>query len=134
MIADKIAGPNFLDYNQVSPYHPPSLTYLLYPPTFKGFYINFLYLLHPQVVYCYQGHKLYLEQVRQEKVYPTKNMKMPWQKYRLLPQEFCQITNVRYLIGPPTLCQITLALLSHTQNSDSPSTSETKQRITFQIK
>lgn len=59
---------------------------------------------------------------------------MPWQRYKLLPQEFCQITNVRYLVGPPTLCQITLALLSHPHTPDEPSTSQPKQRITFQIK
>ena len=87
-----------------------------------------------QVVYCYQGHRLYINSVREERVYSTKNVKMPWQKYKLLPQEFCQITNVRYLVGPPTLCQITLALLSHTHTPDEPSTSQQNQRITFQIK
>ena len=91
-------------------------------------------LLPLQVVYCYQGHKLYIDSVREERVYSTKNIKMPWQRYKLLPQEFCQITNVRYLVGPPTLCQITLALLSHPHTSDEPSTSQPKQRITFQIK
>lgn len=92
------------------------------------------FVVFDQVVYCYQGHELYIKSVRQERVYSTKNMKMPWKKYNLLPQEFCQITNVRFLIGPPTLCQITLALLSHPQSSDDLSNSETKQRITFQIK
>ena len=98
--------------------------------------IVILTFLSPQVVYCYQGHRLYINSVREERVYSTKNVKMPWQKYKLLPQEFCQITNVRYLVGPPTLCQITLALLSHphTHTPDEPSTSQSNQRITFQIK
>ncbi len=60
------------------------------------------------MVYCRQGHELYMGAVRDERVYPCKSQRMPYQKYSLLPQEFCQVANVRFLVGPPTLCSITL--------------------------
>ena len=33
---------------------------------------------------------------------------MPWQRYVLLPQEYCQVKNVHFVVGPPTMCSITL--------------------------
>ena len=60
------------------------------------------------MVYFHQGHQLYIDAVKEEKPYPWKSQKMPWQRYHLLPQEFCQVTNVHYLVGPPTMCSITL--------------------------
>lgn len=62
-------------------------------------------------MYFHQGHKLYVDSVREERVYPIHKSTIPWLKYKLHPQEFCQVTNVRYTVGPPTLCSVTLALL-----------------------
>ena len=90
-----------------------------------------------QVVYCHQGHKLYVESVKREKLYPLHKTKMPWEKYKLLPQQFCQVTNVRYCVGPPTLCSITLALVSQDQAAPGPSSSSpspSSSRISFSFK
>jgi len=75
--------------------------------------------------------------VKEERIHVLKSQKMPWQKYNLLPQEFCQVKNVHYIAGPPTLCSITLALLSPSAttsvNSDKcPGTNQ--QQITFTLK
>lgn len=98
------------------------------------------YCVLPQVVYCHQGHRLYVEEVKKELLYPIYKAKMPWEKYTLQPQEFCQVTNVRYLVGPPTLCSITLALVSPLSQSEdggegtsSPKNGD-KERVTFSFK
>lgn len=54
---------------------------------------------------------MYVDSVREERVYPIHRSTIPWLKYKLHPQEFCQVTNVRYMVEPPTLCSVTLALL-----------------------
>ena len=64
---------------------------------------------------------------------------MPWDKHQLQPQEFCQVTNVRYVVGPPTLCSITLALVKSSQgeqeeDGEEAGTSSTKERVTFSFK
>ena len=64
-----------------------------------------------QVVYFHQGHRIYVESVQAKKLHPVHKSTIPWQKYVLMPQELCQVTNVRYSVGPPTLCCITLTLL-----------------------
>ena len=78
-----------------------------------------------------------MEAVKKEPLYP----KMPWEKYKLQPQEFCQVTDVQYLVGPPTLCSITLALVSPLPQSEaedeegaSSSRSRDKERVTFSFK
>jgi len=51
--------------------------------------------------------------VKEERLYRIHyNKKMPWEKYTLQPQELCQVTDVQYKVEPPTVCSITLALLS----------------------
>ena len=93
-----------------------------------------LFLL--QVVYCHQGHRLYLESVQEQQLYTIHTTKMPWDKHQLQPQEFCQVTNVRYLVGPPTLCSITLALVRSTQGQGEEQGVEgsSKERVTFSFK
>ncbi len=62
-------------------------------------------------------------------------MKAPWQKYSLLPQERCQVTNVRFVVGPPTLCSITLAPLSPTVVPVKGGTSSnTNNKVVFSFK
>ena len=97
-------------------------------------------------MYCHQGHRLYVESVRAHRLYSIhRAAKMPWDKHQLQPQEFCQVTNVRYLVGPPTLCSITLALVRSSpsqQDSEGESgedgqeagTSASKERVTFSFK
>ena len=36
-----------------------------------------------QVVYCRQGHELYRDAVRENKAYPWKHQRMPWEKFTL---------------------------------------------------
>lgn len=90
-------------------------------------------------MYCHQGHRLYVESVQEQNLYPINKAKMPWNKHQFQPQEFCQVTNVRYLVGPPTLCSITLALvrssLSQQEEGAGPSTSSvSKERVIFSFK
>lgn len=96
-----------------------------------------IYFVLPQVVYLHQGHRLYVEAVKKDELYPVHEAKMPWVKYTLQPQEFCQVTNVEYLVGPSTLCSITLALVSTLPaggGSISSSRIGNKERVTFSFK
>jgi len=77
-----------------------------------------------QVVYFQQGHQLYVESVKEERLYPIHRSTMPWHKFNLHPQEFCQVTNVRFIVGPPTLCSVTLALLHPLNQGIDPGGSE----------
>ena len=79
--------------------------------------------------------------MKKERLYSIHKAKMPWEKYNLQPQEFCQVTNVRYLVGPPTLCSITLALVSPLPQSEaedeegaSSSRNKDKERVVFSFK
>ena len=90
-----------------------------------------------QVIYCRQGHEIYMNTIREEKTYALKSQKMPWQKYNLLPQEFCQVKNVHYVVGPPTLCSITLTLLSPSATtcvSSGDGSGAEQRKITFTFK
>jgi hypothetical protein len=95
--------------------------------------------LLPQVVYCHQGHRLYVEAVRLHSIHKNE---MPWDRHTLQPQEFCQVTNVRYLVGAPTLCSITLALVAPLPQAKdegegegtSSSRNGDKERVTFSFK
>jgi bromodomain and WD repeat domain-containing protein 1/3 len=87
------------------------------------------------VVYFHQGHELYKEEVKKQKAYQWKNQQMPRQKHTLKPHEFCQVKNVHFVIGPPTLCSITLTLLSSTSSSaSSDNIPSTSQPTTFTFK
>ncbi len=90
-------------------------------------------------MYCHQGHRLYVESVQEQRPNLINKAKMPWNKHQFQPQEFCQVTNVRYLVGPPTLCSITLALARSSQSQqeegEEPNTSTvSKERVTFSFK
>ena len=116
-----------------SPSSPPLLSLLpspLLPPLPPA-------LPTSKVVYCHQGHKLDEEEVKRERAYSVHKSKRPWEKYSLKPQEFCQVTNIRYQVGPPTVCSITVALVSPLpQFEEGPSSSINgeKSRVTFSFK
>lgn len=73
-----------------------------------------------QVVYCYQGHQCYMNAVEEQKLYSIHKDKMPWEAHKLCPQEVCQVTSVDYLVGPPTLCSITLEIVKSSSTSSDP--------------
>ncbi|XP_065906501.1 bromodomain and WD repeat-containing protein 3-like isoform X2 [Dysidea avara] len=81
------------------------------------------------VVYCRQGHELYLQEIKQKRLHHRlKGQKLPWQKFSLEAHELCQVKNVHFTVGPPTLCSLTLSLVS---TPDGPSSSAPK---TFNLK
>ncbi|XP_019861336.1 PREDICTED: bromodomain and WD repeat-containing protein 3-like [Amphimedon queenslandica] len=69
------------------------------------------------VVYCYQGHIMYRDEVKKQRPYVWKNQLLPHQKYpQMRPQEYCLVNNVHFVVGPPTLCSITLSKYMYSNN------------------
>jgi hypothetical protein len=67
------------------------------------------------VVYFPQGHMLYIEAVRNEKVYSLKNFQAPWDTYDLQDHTCCIVAAIHHHIGPPTTCSVTL--VQHIQDN-----------------
>ncbi|XP_015116795.1 bromodomain and WD repeat-containing protein 3 [Diachasma alloeum] len=64
-----------------------------------------------EIVYFRQGHSLYLDAVRNKKVYELGAKCEPWNKVNLRPQELVKVVGIKYEIRPPRLCCLKLALM-----------------------
>lgn len=64
-----------------------------------------------EIVYFRQGHKLYLDAVRNKKVYELGPRCEPWAKTNIRAQEFVKVVGIKYEIRPPRLCCLKLALM-----------------------
>ncbi|XP_011333353.2 PH-interacting protein isoform X2 [Ooceraea biroi] len=64
-----------------------------------------------EIVYFRQGHKLYLDAVRNKKIYELSPRCEPWTKMDIRAQEFVKVVGIRYEIRPPRLCCLKLALM-----------------------
>ncbi|XP_071819247.1 uncharacterized protein [Apostichopus japonicus] len=69
-----------------------------------------------EVMYFWQGHKAYVEAVKEQNLYPIDRLKVPWKHHKLETQELMKITALEYHIGPPTTCGLRLAFIDqHTR-------------------
>ncbi|EFN89603.1 PH-interacting protein isoform X2 [Harpegnathos saltator] len=64
-----------------------------------------------EIVYFRQGHKLYLDAIRNKKVYELSPRCEPWTKMNIRAQEFVKVVGIKYEIRPPRLCCLKLALM-----------------------
>ncbi|KAL2733024.1 PH-interacting protein [Vespula maculifrons] len=64
-----------------------------------------------EIVYFRQGHQFYLDAVRNKKVYELGPNSEPWAKMRIRAQEFVKVVGIKYIIRPPRLCCLKLALM-----------------------
>ncbi|KAL0133738.1 hypothetical protein PUN28_001006 [Cardiocondyla obscurior] len=64
-----------------------------------------------EIVYFRQGHKFYLDAIRNKKVYELSPRCEPWTKIDLNAQEFVKVVGIKYEIRPPRLCCLKLALM-----------------------
>ena len=77
------------------------------------------------MVYCHQGHSHYVDEVRREVVYELGNYQCPWKNHDLCAQEYCEVTDISFCVGPPTLCEIVLTTLEAIS---------TESKVTFSFK
>nr|CAD7196832.1 unnamed protein product [Timema douglasi] len=64
-----------------------------------------------EVMYFRQGHQLYLNAVRNKKVYELGPRCEPWAKKRIRAHELVKIIGIKYEIRPPRLCCLKLGLM-----------------------
>ncbi|XP_011162535.1 PH-interacting protein isoform X2 [Solenopsis invicta] len=64
-----------------------------------------------EIVYFRQGHKFYLDAVRNKKIYELSPRCEPWTKINIRAQEFVKVVGIKYEIRPPRLCCLKLALM-----------------------
>ncbi|XP_044016177.1 bromodomain and WD repeat-containing protein 3 isoform X2 [Aphidius gifuensis] len=64
-----------------------------------------------EIVYFRQGHKFYIDAVKNKKVYELGQRFEPWNKIKLKPQEYVKVVGIKYEIRPPRLCCLKLALM-----------------------
>lgn len=63
-----------------------------------------------RVIYCKQGHREYVEAVREANLFRIRSDHIPFQgtKFALDPAERMEVVAIKYLVGPPRRCRITL--------------------------
>ncbi|XP_024885471.1 PH-interacting protein isoform X2 [Temnothorax curvispinosus] len=64
-----------------------------------------------EIVYFRQGHKFYLDAIRNKKIYELSPRCEPWTKINIRAQEFVKVVGIKYEIRPPRLCCLKLALM-----------------------
>ncbi|XP_011687322.1 PREDICTED: PH-interacting protein isoform X3 [Wasmannia auropunctata] len=64
-----------------------------------------------EIVYFRQGHKFYLDAIRNKKVYELSPRCEPWTKINIRAQEYVKVVGIKYEIRPPRLCCLKLALM-----------------------
>ncbi|XP_049806710.1 PH-interacting protein [Schistocerca nitens] len=65
-----------------------------------------------EVVYFRQGHQLYLNAVRNKKLYDLGNRCEPWAKQTIRAHELVKVIGIKYEIRPPRLCCLKLGLMN----------------------
>ncbi|KAJ8679018.1 hypothetical protein QAD02_014805 [Eretmocerus hayati] len=69
-----------------------------------------------EVIYFRQGHKRYLQIVKQRGLYQVNQSFEPWRRIILKAQELVKVVGIKYEILPPRLCCLKLALLDEHGN------------------
>ncbi|CAB4031025.1 bromodomain and WD repeat-containing 3, partial, partial [Paramuricea clavata] len=65
-----------------------------------------------EVYYFKQGHDMYVKEVMSQELYEINPKKQCFSKLELKPEELCKVVSLHYVVGPPTLVSLKLAILN----------------------
>ncbi|CAL1275181.1 unnamed protein product [Larinioides sclopetarius] len=65
-----------------------------------------------EIVYFLQGHELYVQAVKRNRIYDIYMRSQPWRKMNLRDQEVARIDDITFENHPPRLCCLKLSLLN----------------------
>eukprot|EP00117_Sycon_ciliatum_P015927 scpid27733/ scgid1934/ Bromodomain and WD repeat-containing protein 1; WD repeat-containing protein 9 len=77
-----------------------------------------------KIFYCRQGHESYIDSITENNVHRVDKKMLPWtkKKFPVRDHEVCYVVNVHFVVGPPTLCNLKLRVISSAPNRPDRST------------